>query len=124
MSVPQMDFDWLLEHATSIAFDPGRPSIYVFSLGMTPEALQSQVLTPMAEQSLFAVGQTQFIDASKRERYKGQLPRVGLTLFDVHGQQCGIVLSYHSKFPPDLAQYDAWQTFWHQRQLDRARASA
>ena len=25
MAVPTMDFDWLLDHASAIAFDPGRP---------------------------------------------------------------------------------------------------
>ena len=41
MAVPTMDFDWLLDHASAIAFDPGRPSIYVFGLDMTPEELQA-----------------------------------------------------------------------------------
>ena len=72
MPVPSMDFDWLLEHATTIAFDPGRPSIYVFGLDMTPEELQAYVLGPMGQHNLFAVAQTQFIDASRRDRYKGQ----------------------------------------------------
>jgi hypothetical protein len=49
---------------------------------------------------------------------------VGLTLFEVNGHQCGIVLSYHSKFEPNLAQYEAWQTFWQQRLLEAARARA
>jgi hypothetical protein len=42
-----MDFDWLLDHATAIAFDPGRASLYVFALGMTPDELRQQVLSPM-----------------------------------------------------------------------------
>jgi hypothetical protein len=124
MAVPRMDFDWLLDQATAIAFDPGRPSLYVFGLGMTPEELHTHVLSPMGQHDLFAVAQTQCIDASRRERYKGQLPRLGLTLFEVAGRQCGIVLSYHSKFVPDLAQYAAWQTFWHTRLLEAARAQA
>jgi hypothetical protein len=124
MAVPTMDFDWLLEHATAIAFDPGRPSIYVFGLDMTPEELQAQVLGPMGQHNLFAVAQTQFIDASRRDRYKGQLPRIGLTLFEVAGRQCGIVLSYHSKFEPDLTQYAAWLDFWHKQLLEAARAKA
>jgi hypothetical protein len=124
MVVPSIDFDWLLEHATAIAFDPGRPSIYVFGLDMTPEELQAHVLAPMGQHNLFAVVQTQFIDASRRDRYKGQLPRVGLTLFEVAGRQCGIVLSYHSKFEPDLAQYTAWLDFWHRQLLESARAKA
>ena len=110
MAVPTMDFDWLLDHASAIAFDPGRPSIYVFGLDMTPQELQEQVLSPMEQHDLFAVAQTKFIDDNQRGRYKGQLPRVGLTLFEVNGHQCGIVLSYHSKFEPNLAQYEAWQT--------------
>ena len=124
MAVPSMDFDWLLDQATAIAFDPGRSSLYVFGLDMTQEELQEQVLGPMGQHDLFAVAQTQFIDASRRERYKGQLPRVGLTLFEVAGRQCGIVLSYHSKFAPDLAQYEAWLAFWHKRLLEAARAKA
>jgi hypothetical protein len=119
-----MDFDWLLEHATAIAFDPGRPSLYVFGLGMTPEELHQHVLQPMEQAGIFARAQTQFIDASKRDRYRGQLPRVALTLFDVAGRQCGVVLSYHSKFKPDLAQYTAWLNFWHQRTLEAAQATA
>ena len=122
MAVSTMDFDWLLDQATAIAFDPGRPSVYVFGLDMTPEELQEHVLHPMGQHDLFAVAQTQFIDESRRGRYKGQLPRVALTLFEVAGHQCGIVLSYHSKFEPNLAQYDAWQSFWQQRLLQAARA--
>lgn len=124
MPVATMDFDWLLEHASVIAFDPGRPSIYVFSLGMTPEELRQQVLDPMEQQGVFAVAQTQYIDAGKRDRYRGQLPRIGLSLFEVAGQQCGVVLSYHPKFQPDLAQYMAWLTFWHQRLLAKVGTSA
>lgn len=121
MAVPTMDFDWLLDNAGAIAFDPGRPSIYVFGLDMSPEELQAQVLTPMGQQALFAVEQTKFIDAAQRGRYKGQLPRVLLSVFDVGGHQCGIILSYHAKFEPNLAQYAAWQTFWQERTLDAAR---
>ncbi|MBM3224007.1 MAG: hypothetical protein FJZ47_09425 [Candidatus Tectomicrobia bacterium] len=124
MAVPTMDFDWLLDQASAIAFDPGRPSIYVFGLEMTPEELQAHVLTPMGQQQLFAVEQTKFIDANQRGHYKGQLPRVALNLFEVNGRQCGIVLSYHSKFEPNLAQYEAWQTFWQQRLLEAARSKA
>jgi hypothetical protein len=113
-----------LDHASVIAFDPGRPSIYAFSLGMPLDEFRQQVLNPMGKSGLFAVGQTQFIDASKRDRYRGQLPRIGLTLFEVAGYQCGIVLSYHTKFQPDLAQYMAWQNFWHQQLLETARVKA
>lgn len=122
MAVPTMDFDWLLDNAGAIAFDPGRPSIYVFGLDMSPEELQAQVLEPMGQQDLFAVAQTKFIDAAQRGRYKGQLPRVLLSVFDVGGHQCGIILSYHAKFEPNMAQYAAWQTFWQQRSLDAARS--
>jgi hypothetical protein len=122
MAVPTMDFDWLLENAGAIAFDPSRPSIYVFGLDMTPDELQAQVLEPMGQHDLFTLAQTKFIDANQRGRYKGQLPRVALSVFAVGGHQCGIVLSYHSKFEPSLAQYDAWQTFWQQRLLDAARS--
>ena len=124
MAVPSMDFDWLLDNASVIAFDPGRSSLYVFGLDMTQVELQEHVLGPMEQHGLFAVAQTQVIDESRRGRYKGQLPRVGLTLFEVAGRQCGIVLSYHSKFEPDLAQFEAWQHFWHARLLEAARAQA
>ena len=124
MAVPRLDFDWLLDNASVIAFDPGRSSLYVFGLGMTQDELQEHVLNPMGQHDLFAVPQTQVIDESRRGRYKGQLPRVALTLFEVAGRQCGLVLSYHSKFEPNLAQYDAWQTFWQHRLLEAARARA
>ncbi len=122
MAVATMDFDWLLDNASAIAFDPERPSIYVFALGMTPEDFQAQVLAPMDQAGIFDAAKTQFIDADKRGNYRGQLPRLGLTLFDVSGQQCGIVLSYHEKFQPDLAQYTAWLAFWHERQLAAAQS--
>ncbi len=121
MAVANMDFDWILDNASAIAFDPGRPSIYVFGLGMTPEALQEHVLTPMSEANLFTIADTKFIDAEMRGQYRGQLPRVGLTLFDVAGQQCGIVLSYHDRFKPDPSQYAAWLHFWHTRLFDAAQ---
>ena len=122
MAVATMDFDWLLDNASAIAFDPERPSIYVFALGMTAEALKTQVLTPMDQAGIFGVARAQLIDAEKRGNYRGQLPRIGLTLFDVGGQQCGIVLSYHEKFRPDLAQYTAWLQFWHERLLAAAQS--
>ena len=122
MAVPTMDFDWLLDQASAIAFDPSRPSIYVFGLGMTPEALQAQVLTPMSEANLFSITDTKYIDGDMRGQYRGQLPRIAITMFDVAGQQCGIVLSYHEKFAPDLAQYEAWSSFWHGRLLESAKA--
>ena len=55
------------------------------------------MLSPMGQHDLFAVAQAKFIDDNQRGRYKGQLPRVGLTLFEVDGHQCGIVLSYHQQ---------------------------
>lgn len=122
MAVPTMDFDWLLDHATAIAFDPARPSVYVFGLGLTPEALQVQVLAPMQEAGLFNTADTKVLDDNMRGQYRGQLPRVALTIFEVGGQQCGIVLSYHEKFQPDLSQYEAWSQFWHARQLAQAQS--
>ena len=122
MAIPTMDFDWLLDQASAIAFDPSRPSIYVFGLGMTPETLQEHVLTPMSEANLFSLSDTKYIDGDARGQYRGQLPRVAITMFDVVGQQCGIVLSYHEKFAPDLSQYEAWSNFWHSRSLDAAKA--
>lgn len=118
MVVATMDFNWLLDQASAIAFDPSRPSIYVFSLGMTPAALREHVLTPMHEANLFNTAEAKFIEGDMRTQYRGQLPRVGLTMFEVAGQQCGIVLSYHAKFQPDLTQYEAWLRFWHGRLLD------
>ncbi len=123
MAISTMDFDWLLDHATSIAFDPARASMYVFGLGLTPEALQAQVLTPMQEAGLFNLADTKVLDDKMRGQYRGQLPRVALTLFEVAGQQCGIVLSYHEKFKPDLSQYEAWSQFWHARQLSQLQGS-
>jgi hypothetical protein len=119
-----MDFDWLLEHATVIAFDPTRPSLYVFALGMSQDAVHEYVLVPMHEAQLFAVAQTQYIDAGRRERYRGQLPRVGMSLFEIAGQPFGMVLSYHKQFQPDLAQYLAWLEFWHQKRLAAAQSEA
>jgi hypothetical protein len=123
MAVPIMDFDWLLDHATAIAFDPARPSIYVFGLGLSPEALKTQVLTPMQAAGLFNVAETQMLDDKMRSQYRGQLPRVALTLFDISGEQCGIVLTYHDRFKPDLSQYAAWSQFWHARQLAQVQGS-
>ena len=123
MAVPTMNFDWLLDHATAIAFDPARPSIYVFGLGLSAEALEALVLNPMQAAGLFNVAETKVLDEKMRGQYRGQLPRVALTLFDVSGEQCGIVLTYHDKFKPDLSQYEAWSQFWHARQLAQAQDS-
>ena len=122
MSVPTMDFDWLLDNATTIAFDPEQSSLYVFALGMTPEELQTQVLAPMHQAGIFNTTKTLYIDTDKRGNYRGQLPRVGLTVFDIGGQQWGIVLSYHEKFRPVLAQYTAWLNFWHECLLAAAQS--
>jgi hypothetical protein len=124
MSAPKMDFDWLLDHATAIAFDPNRASLYVFGLGMSQEELQEHVLAPMAQEHLFTLEQTQYITAERRDRYKGQLPRVAMSLFEVAGQQCGVVLSYHKQFQPDLSQYAAWLAFWHTKLLAAVQAKA
>ena len=123
MAVPTMDFDWLLDHATVIAFDPARPSIYVFGLGLTAETLVTDVLTPMQAAGLFNAAEAKMLDDKMRAQYRGQLPRVALTLFDVSGEQGGIVLTYHEKFKPDLSQYEAWSQFWHARQLEGAQSS-
>lgn len=122
MAIPTMDFDWLLDQASAIAFDPSRSSIYVFGLGMTPETLQEQVLTPMSDAKLFNLSETKYLSGEARSQYRGQLPRVAITMFDVSGQQCGIVLSYHEKFAPNLSQYEAWSSFWHSRSLAAAKA--
>jgi hypothetical protein len=121
MAVPTLDFDWLLEHATAIVFDPARPSIYVFGLGLSLEALEMHVLSPMQAAGLFNVADTKVLDDKTRGQYRGQLPRVALTVFDVSGHPCGIVLTYHDKFKPDLSQYEAWLQFWHTRQLAQAQ---
>ena len=123
MSADTMDFDWLLDHASVIAFDPARSSLYVFALEMSADQLRAQVLAPMDQAGLFTASNTQFIDADKRENYRGQLPRVSLSIFDLAGAQYGIVLSYHEKFKPDLAQYTAWLEFWHQRSLQAAQTA-
>ncbi len=123
MAAPTLDFDWLLEHATTIAFDPARPSIYAFSLGLSPEALTTHVLTPMQAAGLFNVAEVKVLDDNMRGQYRGQLPRVALTVFEAAGCPCGIVLTYHDRFKPDLSQYEAWSQFWHARQLAQAQGA-
>ena len=117
------DFDWLLDHAKVIAFDPGRLSLYVFGQDMTVEDLRACVLAPMSEAGLFSLSDTKFIEVDRREQYRGQLARVALTVFDVAGHQCGIAMAYHDRYQPDLGQYEAWSRFWHERCLKAARAS-
>jgi hypothetical protein len=90
---------------------------------MSPETLETQVLTPMQAAGLFNVAETKVFNDKMRGQYRGQLPRVALTVFDVSGEPCGIVLTYHDKFKPDLSQYEAWSNFWHARQLAQAQDS-
>jgi hypothetical protein len=123
MAVPTIDFDWLLDHATAIAFDPARPSIYVFGLGLSPESLETHVLMPMQAAGLFNVADAKLLDDNMRGQYRGQLPRVAITLFEVSGEQAGIILTYHDRFKPDLSQYEAWSQFWHARQLAQAQGN-
>ena len=117
------DFDWLLDNAKVIAFDPGRLSLYVFGQDMNVEDLRERVLSPMNEAGLFSLSDVKFIDDDRREQYRGQLARVALTVFDVAEQQCGIAMAYHDRYQPDLGQYEAWSRFWHERCLQAARAS-
>ena len=123
MALGKYGFDWLLDHAKVIAFDPGRLSLYVFGQDMASEDLRERVLSPMNEAGLFSLADAKFIEADQREQYRGQLARVALTMFDVAGQQCGIVMAYHDRYQPDLGQYEAWSRFWHERCLQAARAS-
>lgn len=123
MASGKHDFDWLLDHAKVIAFDPGRLSLYVFGQDMTAEDLQACVLVPMSEAGLFSLSDAKFIEADRREQYRGQLVRVALTVFDVADQQCGIAIAYHDRYQPDLGQYEAWSRFWHERCLQAAQAS-
>lgn len=123
MTSGKHDFDWLLDNARAIAFDPGRLSLYVFGVDMAVEDLRARVLAPMNEVGLFSLADAKFIEGDRREQYRGQLARVALTLFDVGGQQCGIAMAYHDRYQPDLGQYEAWSRFWHERRLQAARAS-
>ncbi len=123
MASGRYDFDWLLDHAKVIAFDPGRLSLYVFSQDMAIEDVRERVLAPMNEAGLFSLSAAKFIEADRLEQYRGQLVRVALMVFDVAGQQCGIVMTYHDRYQPDLGQYEAWSRFWHERCLQAARAS-
>ena len=47
MALGKHDFDWLLDHARAIAFDPGRLSLYAFGMDAEAEDLRQQVLAPM-----------------------------------------------------------------------------
>ena len=123
MASGKHDFDWLLDNAEVIAFDPGRLSLYVFGQDMAVEDLRERVLAPMDEAGLFSLADAKFIEADRREQYRRQLARVALTVFDVAGRQCGIAMAYHDRYKPDLGQYEAWSRFWHERCLQAAQAS-
>lgn len=123
MSTGKHDFDWLLDNAKAIAFDPGRLSLYVFGQDMAMDDLRERVLAPMNEAGLFSLSGAKFIEDDRRKQYRGQLARVALTVFDVAGQQCGIAMAYHDRYQPDLGQYEAWSRFWHERCLQAARGS-
>ena len=73
MASGKYDFDWLLDHAKVIAFDPGRLSLYVFGQDMAIEDLRECVLAPMNEAGLFSLADAKFIEADRREQYRGQL---------------------------------------------------
>ena len=123
MASGKLDFDWLLDHARAVAFDPGRLSLYVFGMDADAVGLRQQVLAPMDEAGLFSLSDAKFIADDRREQYRGQLARVALTIFDVGGQQYGIAMAYHDNYRPDLGQYEAWSHFWHERCLRAAKAS-
>ncbi len=123
MASCRYDFDWLLDNARVIAFDPGRLSLYVFGQDMAVEDIRGRMLAPMNEAGLFSLSDAKFIEADRREQYRGQLVRVALTVFDVAGQTGGIAMTYHSRYQPDLGQYEAWSRFWHERCLQAAQAS-
>ena len=123
MALGKHDFDWLLDHARAIAFDPGRLSLYAFGMDAEAEDLRQHVLAPMNEAGLFSLTDAKFIVDDRREQYRGQLARVALTIFDVGGQQYGIAMTYHDNYRPDLGQYEAWSHFWHERSLQAAKAS-
>ena len=122
MALGKHDFDWLLEHARAIAFDPGRLSLYAFGMDAEAEDLRQQVLAPMNGAGLFSLADAKFIVDDRREQYRGQLTRVALTIFDVSGQQYGIAMTYHDSYRPDLGQYEAWSRFWHELCLQVAKA--
>ena len=123
MASGRHDFDWLLDHARSVAFDPGRLSLYVFAMDTEAEDLRQQVLVPMDKAGLFSLPDAKFIADDRREQYRGQLARVALTIFDVSGQQYGIAMAYHDSYRPDLGHYESWSHFWHERCLQAAKAS-
>ena len=123
MALGKHDFDWLLDHATAIAFDPGRLSLYAFATDGAAEDLRQHVLEPMNEAGLFSLSNAKFISDDRRDQYRGQLARVALTMFDVGETQYGIAMAYHDSYRPDLGQYEAWSHFWHQRCLRAAKGA-
>ena len=120
MAPGKYDFDWLLDQAGAIAFDPGRLSLYAFAMDGEAEALRQHVLEPMNEAGLFSLNDAKFIEDDRRDQYRRQLARVALTIFDVGGAQYGIAMAYHDSYRPDLGQYEAWSGFWHHRCLQAA----
>ena len=56
MASGKHDFDWLLDNAEVIAFDPGRLSLYAFGQDMAVEDLRERVLAPMNEAGPVFVG--------------------------------------------------------------------
>ena len=123
MALAKYDFDWLLDHARSIAFDPGRLSLYAFGMDAEAEDLRKHVLAPMNEAGLFSLSDAKIIASDRREQYRGQLARVALTIFDVSGYQYGIAMAYHDRYRPDSGHYEAWSNFWHERCLQATRSS-
>ena len=117
------DFDWLLDQARAIAFDPARLSLYVFAMDAEAEELRQSVLEPMQQAGLFSLDEAKFITDDRRHQYRGQLARVALSIFDVSGSQYGIAMAYHDSYRPDPDQYEAWSRFWHERCLQAAKGS-
>ena len=123
MTLGKHDFDWLVDHARAIAYDPGRLSLYAFGMDTEADDLKQHVLEPMSEAGLFSLSEAKFIADDRRDQYRGQLARVALSIFDVGGSQYGIAMTYHDSYPPDLDQYEAWSRFWHDRCLRAAIGS-
>ena len=121
MASDKHDFDWLLDRAQAIAFDPARLGLYVFGMDTEAEALRQHVLAPMNDAGLFSLSDAKYIATDRREQYRGQLARVALTIFDIGGRQYGLAMTYHDRYQPDPGQYDAWSRFWHERCLHAAR---
>ena len=123
MALGRHDFDWLLDRARVIAFDPGWLSLYAFCMDGGHENLRQHVLEPMDEAGLFSLANAKFIADDRRDQYRGQLDRVALSIFDAGGSQYGIVMTYHDRYQPDIGQYEAWSRFWHERCLQAAKGS-